>query len=147
MYLYIKKKIRLLERGVYFLSCCKCWPQKEATEKTSGKPPRRSHHHRMYCRVSRCSYFGSSLKRRLKIHVKTNNIREEDIPWLASVMTTSSRKWGKSIAKKIKKITKPGCNRKRCSAPGCNSAVLYLLTYPKKRPHDQDGSVEYKVHL
>ena len=119
----------------------------QSRKKSGKKSGKRSHHNPVKCRVSGCNYFGSSLKRHLKIHIRRNELQEEDVDHAATIMTSGPRKRGKRVIDKANKTTKPGRTRKCCPLSGCQSVVQYMSTHLRRVHNFKPDSVDYKVHL
>ena len=94
----------------------------EEDDKTSkGK---RSHHKKKACSVAGCKFFGSDLKRHLKLHVRKGEIAEDSIKQLATIMTTGKKQRGKSEMQYKSGKRKPGRFKKWCPVQNCSSIVL-----------------------
>ena len=68
-------------------------PGEEEDKTSKGK---RSHHKKKACSVAGCKFFGSDLKRHLKLHVRKGEIAEDSIKQLATIMTTGKKNNGAS---------------------------------------------------
>ena len=66
----------------------------QGEEEDSTLKGKRSHHKKKACSVSGCNFFGSDLKRHLKLHVRKGEIAEDSIKQLATIMTTGKKTTG-----------------------------------------------------
>ena len=108
--------------------------RKRAANKSPSKgkrPAIRSHHKKKACSVAGCNFFGSDLKRHLKIHASKGEIAEENIAKLATNIKSGKKQGGKSVGISKSGKSKRGRMKKWCPVPGCSSIILNEEGQPK----------------
>lgn len=108
------------------------------------RPAMRSHHKKKACSVTGCKFFGSDLKRHLKLHVKRGEIAEENVAQLATIMTTGKKQRGKSETAYKSGKRKPGRFRKWCPVPECSSILLNVGRHLIQSHGIKKNSIQYK---
>lgn len=96
----------------------------QGEEEDSTLKGNRSHLKKKASSVSGCKFFGSDLKRHLKLHERRGEIAEDSIAQLATIMATGKKQRGKSEKAYKSRKRKPGRFKKWCPVQNCNSIVL-----------------------
>ena len=118
--------------------------KKQDSPSKEKHPAMRSHHKKKACSVTGCKFFGSDLKRHLKLHVKRGETAEENVAQLATITTTGKKQRGKSETAYKSGKRKPGRFRKWCPVPECSSILLNVGRHLIQSHSIKKNSIQYK---